>query len=90
MQLTKNPRFIHEYEEFQNKINKLTDENLKNELSRLLLGLIDTVKKIDEHHQSFGIINPNNNLIETREKLTLLRKQLYARIKECENSGLIS
>lgn len=89
MLLMKHPRFLQEYGEFQSKIERITDENIKSELHKLLYNLVTNVKKIDTFHQDFGVLNPNNNLIETREEITKIRKKLYSRLKECEASGLI-
>ena len=89
MQLTKNPRFIEEHDQWQEKISRISDDAKKNELIGLLSSLVNTVKKIDVAHNSFGITNPNNELTTVREEITAIRRKISNRLRECEQAGLI-
>ena len=89
MQLTKNPRFTQEYEQWREKISKISDQDKKNELGILLNSLANTVKKIDVAHNSFAFANPNNELAAVREEISSIRRKISNRLLECENAGLI-
>jgi len=89
MQLTKNPRFIEEHDQWKKKISMISDDAKKNELIGLLSSLVNTVKKIDVAHNSFGITNPNNELTTVREEITAIRRKISNRLQECEQAGLI-
>jgi hypothetical protein len=89
MQLTKNSRFVEEYNQWREKISKISDDGIKKELNLWLSSLTNAVKKIDVAHNSFGITNPNNELISVREEITSIRKKISNKISECERAGLI-
>jgi hypothetical protein len=89
MQLTKNSRFIEEHDQWREKISRISDDAKKNELIGLLSSLVNTVKKIDVAHNSFGITNPNNELTTVREEITSIRRKISNRLQECEQAGLI-
>ena len=89
MLLIKNPRFLNEYKEFKEKIDRITDDSVQKELSVLLNSLVNQVKKIDSFHVDFAFKNPNNELMEVRSDIVSTRKKIYNKIKECEKAGII-
>ncbi len=90
MQLIKHPRFLEEYKNWYDKISRVTDENAKTELTRLLQQLVNEVKRIDSHHNDLLIkTSVDHSIKESRESLISLRRKISNKITECETAGLI-
>jgi len=91
MRLEKNERFIKEYDEFNRKISKISDERIKKDMINLLNQLLGEVREIDRKHQDLIISSSIlGSSTENREKLNSLRKKIVTRIDECERSGIIT
>lgn len=90
MQLSKNQRFIEEYNSFSEKISKISDASAKNECLQLLRELNSHVREIDKYHTEFtGITKMPGQLNDVRENMIAVRKKLDAKIKACEQANLI-
>jgi len=83
MLLEQNERFVKEFNDFNEKISKITNERLKSELIDLLNQLLFEVRKIDRQHQDamLGIKLPTA-VKENRDVITNLRKQIHRRLSE--------
>lgn len=83
LSLEKSQQFQSEYKEFQNRINKITDEKFKTEMTALLVKLLQEVKKIDIQHRDLGF---NNRLPSTAADSRLIisetRRQLSKKLKD--------
>jgi DNA repair exonuclease SbcCD ATPase subunit len=55
MKLAKSEKFINEVNSFKSKIEKVTDENIKKDLSQTLSKLIQEVNYIDSQHNELSI-----------------------------------
>jgi uncharacterized protein (UPF0335 family) len=82
LSILKSERFEKEYQEYQNKIKKITDDTGRAQATGLLKSLINEIKKLDNQHQdmfaaknnSSGLSDVRNNIIEIRKKLQSLLK----------------
>lgn len=90
MQLIKHPRFQQEYKQWYDKINRISKEETKSELTKLLTQLVNEVKKIDSHHsEMLGRTGLDMTLNETRQNITDLRRKIHKKLEECEAAGII-
>lgn len=90
MQLIKNPRFVKEYEEFSNKIERLSDENIKKEMKQLLNQLVAAVKSIDREHGDIVLVKKLPQAVgEHKHTISEIRKKIVHKLMECEKSNLI-
>jgi len=90
MLLSTNPRFIKEYKERSEKISKISSEDKKNELTDLLKKLVAEVKAIDSDHQELAFSPKlSSDAASRKQNLITIRKNLFDRVKDCENAGLI-
>lgn len=86
MLLEQNERFVKEFNEFNEKISKITNERLKSELVDLLNQLLFEVRKIDrQHHDAMLGIKLPTAVKENRDVITNLRKQIHRRLSESIN-----
>ena len=91
MTLLKSDRFQKEYKEFQDKVNKITNDKAKSEVTALLNQLVAEVKAIDiGHTEMFSGAKLASNVSDHRSGLSSVRKKLIAKLTECENAGLMS
>jgi gas vesicle protein len=87
LKLSQNKVFKQEYEHFQNKINMITDDKIKNELQDLLSRLAYNVKKIDDQHNEFTISNKLPTFMsDIRSEINDVRRKLMTRISDYEQS----
>jgi hypothetical protein len=78
MQLSKNERFLNEYNTFKEKINNISDNVVKENLNKLLAQLVSEVKAIDRMHtDTSSILQLANNETNYRSNLTALRKKIH-------------
>lgn len=86
MLLSKNENFIKEYTMFKNRIEKVSNEKQKGDLTDLLNEIVSVVKEIDKRHELLAMRSkmPNGGE-EPRIKLLDLRKKLDSRLKEYES-----
>ena len=90
MLLSKNQRFIEEYKSFNDKINKISSDKVKNECLALLRELTTLVQEIDKHHADISItIKMPSSVGDTRESIQSIRKKLTSKLKDCEQANLI-
>jgi predicted component of type VI protein secretion system len=91
MQLSKNENFLREFRDFSSKIERVTDEGIKKELSALLNKLMLEVKAIDKQHEDMFIGNKMmDSITDHRESLLNIRKKIAAKLEDCQRAKLIS
>jgi hypothetical protein len=81
MLLSKNQRFIQEYSEFSAKIEKISNEQIKNECYTLLRELKKNVQDIDKQHVQFTNTRMSDHLSEVRNNIQSIRKKLQSLLK---------
>jgi hypothetical protein len=82
MRLKDNPIFKEDYKKYQAEISSVTDENLKKELTHLLLELADCVAEIDKHHSNLLLGNSLPlDINESRAKLSACKTRLDTKLK---------
>ena len=82
LELIKSQRFQTEYQEYCNKIEKITNSDIKNQATNLLKTLANEVKKLDNQHQEMfsgnqipmGLGDVRNGIVSIRKKLDTLVK----------------
>lgn len=81
--LENSERFKKEYRDFSDRISKLTDENLKKELSQKLTELLREVRYIDKQHEDIYVQKAIPATVpDSRSKLTELRRFIDKRLKD--------
>jgi hypothetical protein len=87
MQLSKSERFIKEYEEFKEKIAKVSDPKKQAELTALLNQMLAEVRAIDSKHSEISMMGRLPGAVnDLRENLTSIRKNLVNRLQGYENN----
>lgn len=90
MQLSKSQRFLQEYNGWNEKIQKITDPNIQNEMKKLLNQLVSEVKSIDRQHEDLILTNQLPTAVKDyQSNLTEIRKKIHQKITELENASLI-
>lgn len=85
--LQNNPRFINEYRDFQKRILNVDNENLRNDLTRLLIELKNHVSEIDLHHESMLMAGRMpGDITESRTAIQKCRKAIQDRLTAYESS----
>jgi hypothetical protein len=85
LELIKSQRFQTEYQTYQSKIEKISDENIKNQATVLLKTLVVEIKKLDSQHQDMFSGNQiPMGLGDARNNITSIRKKIDRLCKDCE------
>jgi hypothetical protein len=85
LELIKSQRFQTEYQTYQSKIEKISDENIKNQATVLLKTLVVEIKKLDSQHQDMFSGNQiPMGLGDVRNNITSIRKKIDRLCKDCE------
>jgi hypothetical protein len=85
LELIKSQRFQEEYQTYQTKIEKISDENIKNQATVLLKTLVNEIKKLDSQHQDMFSGNQiPMGLGDARNNITSIRKKIDKICKDCE------
>jgi hypothetical protein len=82
MELIKSQRFQKEYQDYQHKIEKIENLEIKAQATLLLKKLVNEVKNLDNQHQDMfagnkvptGLSDVRTDIISTRKKLDVLLK----------------
>jgi hypothetical protein len=82
MQVIKSQRFQKEYKDYQHKIEKIENLEIKSQATLLLKKLVNEVKNLDNQHQDMfagnkvptGLSDVRTDIINTRKKLDVLLK----------------
>lgn len=82
LELIKSQRFQIEYQGYKDRVEKITDDNIKNQASGLLKTLLNEVKKLDSQHQEMfsgnqipmGLSDVRSGIVGIRKKLDTLLK----------------
>jgi len=83
MQLSKSPRFVQEYEDFKNKIEKISSPEKKRELTDLLNQLVNEVRALDNKHNEVSQFSRlPTSVTDIRENLLAIRKTLSSRLSD--------
>ena len=86
--LLKSERFQKEYKEFFDKINTIENEDLKNQLSRLLGNLVNEVKKLDSRHLDITSSVARPDVGDAKMTILELRKTLVRRLEEYSKTNI--
>lgn len=79
MQLSKNERFLNEYNTFKEKINNISDNTVKENLNKLLAQLVSEVKAIDRMHTDpSNLAQLSNTETDYRSNIIALRKKIHS------------
>ena len=85
LELIKSQRFQTEYQEYCNKIEKITNVDVKNQAINLLKTLANEVKKLDNQHQEMFSGNQiPMGLGDVRSGIVSIRKKLDTLVKDWE------
>jgi hypothetical protein len=77
LELIKSQRFQEEYQTYQTKIEKISNEDIKNQATVLLKTLVNEIKKLDSQHQDMFSGNQiPMGLGDVRSNITNIRKKL--------------
>jgi len=87
LDLIKNETFLNEYNSWFTKINKIKDENQKNELMTLLKELANEVKSVDTRHQELLINRKNLGSADSKSRILELRKKIASRVDKLETKN---
>lgn len=81
MKLRDNPKFKEDYKNYQQQILSIQDDDLRVELTDLLLNFSREVAAIDMHHDTL-LINGRmpGGISESRNSLASIKKQLDAKL----------
>lgn len=82
MQLSKNPRFVQEHQEFSAKIHTLANQELKSECVQLLNDLLRNVQQLDQQLVQYSSSRMCDQLDHARQQIQAARKKLMARLKD--------
>jgi hypothetical protein len=90
MQLSKNQRFLTEYQNFSEKISKITNEQIKNDCLNLLNELSRKVKDLDQQHLDIVSISKiPADLDNVRNEILSVRKKLFSKLEDCQKANMI-
>jgi hypothetical protein len=85
LELIKSQRFQEEYQTYQTKIEKISNEDIKNQATVLLKTLVNEIKKLDSQHQDMFSGNQiPMGLGDVRSNITNIRKKLDKLCRDCE------
>jgi hypothetical protein len=83
MQLSNSQRFLTEYQDFKDKISKITNLDKKQELTDLLNQLVHEVRSIDNKHTELNQMSRMpSSVTDIRESLSSIRKTLHSRLAD--------
>jgi hypothetical protein len=83
MQLSNSQRFLAEYQDFKDKISKITNLDKKQELTDLLNQLVHEVRSIDNKHAELNQMSRMpSSVTDIRESLSSIRKTLHSRLAD--------
>ena len=85
LELIKSQRFQEEYQTYQTKIDKISNEDIKNQATVLLKTLVNEIKKLDSQHQDMFSGNQiPMGLGDARNNITSIRKKIDRLCRDCE------
>jgi hypothetical protein len=85
LELIKSQRFQEEYQMYQTKIEKISNEDIKNQATVLLKTLVNEIKKLDSQHQDMFSGNQiPMGLGDVRSNITTIRKKIDRLCKDYE------
>jgi DNA repair ATPase RecN len=85
MQLSKSQRFLQEYEDFKNKIEKVSSPEKKKELIDLLNQMVNEVRALDNKHNEISQFSKLPSSVgDIRENLFNIRKTLSNRLSSID------
>jgi hypothetical protein len=90
MQLSKNPRFLSEYNAWNQFADKIIDEKMKKEFKQLLNQLLQEVRAVDRQHEDL-ILSPKlpTAVDDHKSSIQDLRKRINQKVSELQESNLI-
>jgi hypothetical protein len=86
LELIKSQRFQTEYQNYQAKIETITNSDIKNQAAGILKNLVNEVKKLDSQHQEMFSGNQiPMGLSDVRSGIVSIRKKLDTLLKDWEH-----
>jgi hypothetical protein len=81
MSIKNSPAFKQDYNKMQKEISEVIDENLKKELTSMLLEILREVSIIDMHHDAISITGKMpEGIQDSRNKIASIRKRIDAKL----------
>lgn len=88
MLLLNSEKFKSEYNNFKTRIEKITEQEKKNELERYLGQLVHQIKKIDNYHQDLIFTHKLPESIESdRNEVAVIRKKIIKSLDSWEKKA---
>lgn len=88
LELIKSPRFQAEYQVYQNKIERISNSDIKNQATILLKTLVSEIKKLDSQHQEMFSGNQLPMALgDVRNSIVTIRKKIDKLCKDWENQN---
>lgn len=82
MQLIKNPKFLEEYNSWNEKLSMLPNQDKKDKVLKLIRQLMFEIKKIDDQHANLTIRSEiGNSIKDSREIISSLRKKIHSELE---------
>ena len=82
LKLGQSSTFKKDYEIFKNKIEKIENTEVREELQQLLVKLLSEVKNIDQLHGDLAFTNRLPIGTSVRNNLTAIRKQIVKKLND--------
>lgn len=83
MQLSNSQRFLAEYQDFKDKISKVSNLDKRQELTDLLNQMVNEVRAIDaKHNELTQMSRMPSSVTDIRESLSSIRKTLHSRLAD--------
>lgn len=90
MHLSKNQRFLAEYQNFNDQIAKISDEQAKKDCLQLLSQLTRQINELDQKHDQLSMLSKMpSDLGDIRGSILATRKKLSSRLDDCHRANLI-
>lgn len=81
MSIKNSPAFKQDYNKMQKEISEVIDENLKKELTSMLLEILREISIIDMHHDAISITGKMpEGIQDSRNKIASIRKRIDAKL----------
>jgi len=87
MKLETSEKFKKEFEDYRERIEKISKESLKLELTGLLKEMLSKVRSIDvQHNQLFERKSLPTSVVDTRSNLLEIRRKIDKKLKDWERA----
>ena len=88
LSIEKSEKFQKELNDWTMQLEKVTNENVKKEISLLLNNLVKQVRLLDNCHNDLGTTNRiSTNTLEFRQAILEIRKAIHKKFHEVSMAG---